>query len=176
MTIVADSGPLIALAKIGGLAELFDLHPLIITPPAVFEETVREGRYVQAPDADLLQSEYDAGRLRVEELRGQTPPRIRQLGRGERESIQLALERKAEWLLADDLEARQSATSLFATSPASTRVKGTLGIITSAYIEGLATLDHAIDLLTAIRSRQDVWISVELCRQVEATLRRAAAR
>ena len=49
MTVVADAGPLIALAKIGGLRTLFGLYPLIITPGAVYEETVREGHYARAP-------------------------------------------------------------------------------------------------------------------------------
>ncbi len=174
MTVVADAGPLIALAKIGGLRTLLDLYPQIITPAAVYEETVREGRRARAPDAALLQAKYDAGGLRVEALQGPVPASTRRLGRGERESIQLALQQRADWLLVDDLEARQSAVSRFASSGASTRVKGTLGVITSAYLEGVASLESAVRLLNAIRARGDIWISVELCQQVENVLLRAA--
>ena len=116
MTVVADAGPLIALAKVGGLGTLFDLYPEIITPPAVYEEAVHEGHYARAPDAALLQAEYEAGRLRVEAPRGPPPGGIGLLGTGERQSIHLALEQRAEWLLVDDLEARQSATRVFAAS------------------------------------------------------------
>ncbi len=174
MTVVADAGPLIALAKVGGLGTLFDLYPQIITAHAVYEEAVREGHYVQAPDAALLQAEYDTERLRIEALQGPPPSGIRLLGKGERESIHLALEQRAGWFLADDLEARECATNVFASAGAPTRVKGTLGIIISAFLEGSTSLERAIGPVNAIRSRGDIWISSELCRQVENVLLRAA--
>ena len=176
MTVVADAGPLIALAKIGGLELLFDLHPRIITPEAVYEETVREGHRVRAPDAAILQAGYEAGRLRIEAPKGNPPSGTQQLGRGERESIHLALEQQADWFLVDDFEARQSAVSSFAAAGATTRVKGTLGIITSAYVERVASLEDALKLLDAVRARGDIWISVELCRRVEEALLRAAGK
>lgn len=46
MTVVADSGPLIAFAKIGGLETLLGVYPRILTPRAVFEESVNEGEYL----------------------------------------------------------------------------------------------------------------------------------
>ncbi len=80
MTVVADAGPLIALAKIGGLETLFDLYPQIITPEAVYQEAVREGRRAGAPDAALLQAAYDDGALRLEALQGSLPTVTRRLG------------------------------------------------------------------------------------------------
>ncbi len=118
MTVVADAGPLIALAKIGGLGTLFNLYPQIVTPQAVYDEAVREGHRVLAPDAALLQAEYDAGHLLVEAIQNPLTTATRQLGRGERESIQLALQRRADWLLVDDFEARKSAIKAFASSAA----------------------------------------------------------
>ena len=38
MIIVADAGPLMALAKVNGLDVLFHLFPKILTPPAVYFE------------------------------------------------------------------------------------------------------------------------------------------
>jgi predicted nucleic acid-binding protein len=38
--VVADAGPLMALAKVDALAVLFRLYPKVLTPPAVYEETV----------------------------------------------------------------------------------------------------------------------------------------
>ncbi len=174
MTVVADAGPLIALAKIGGLSLLFDLYPQIITPQAVYEETVREGHRVRAPDATLLQAEYDAGRLQIEAPQGSLPSGTRRLGQGERESIHLALYKQADWFLVDDFEARQSAANAFVSAGALTRVKGTLGIITTACLEEVVSLESAIQLLGALRVREDIWIGAELCRQVEKALLRAA--
>lgn len=175
MTVVADAGPLIALAKIGGLELLFNLHPQIITPPAVFDEVVRDGHSIGAPDAALLEAEYEAGRLAVERL--ENPPILDagRLGLGERESIQLAADHQASWLLVDDLEAREAATGYFASTSTSTRIKGTLGVVTVGYLEGLLSLEDALALLEGIRSRADVWISTALCRRVEAALLRTEA-
>ena len=41
--IVSDAGPLMALAKTGGLAALFGLFPSVLTAPAVYEEVVAAG-------------------------------------------------------------------------------------------------------------------------------------
>ncbi len=174
MKVVADSGPLIAFAKIGGLDTLFGVYPLILSPRAVFDETVNEGEHLQAPDAALLRAEYENGRIRVEEPQGTPPSGTRFLGRGERASIQLAVQQDADWLLADDLEARHAAVREFAASEARTRVKGTLGIITSSFLGGSTSLQSALQLLEAIRFRKDIWISAELCQQVEGALRRLA--
>lgn len=171
--IIADSGPLIAFAKIGGISDLLNLYPRIVTPPAVYDETVKEGQYAKAPDAAILHAEYEKGRLRIEKAPGPTPETIRGLGRGELESIHLALHHRAQCLLADDLEARTAAMAVFDRYRAPTKVKGTLGIIASSYLTGRIAMDRAIELLTAIRSRKDIWISAELCAQVEHALLQA---
>ncbi len=86
MTVVADSGPLIALAKIGGLGTLFELYPVVVTPLAVYEETVRQGHYAQAADAALLRGEYRSGRLRIEERVGESRSESRSQSRASRGS------------------------------------------------------------------------------------------
>ncbi len=166
MTVVADAGPLIALAKIGGLGTLFNLYPQIVTPQAVYDEAVREGHRVLAPDAALLQAEYDAGHLLVEAIQNPLTTATRQLGRGERESIQLALQRRADWLLVDDFEARKSAIKAFASSAARTRVKGTLGIVTSAYIEGSVSLcTRSVEKRSQLRASINAPTSAACCLQ-----------
>lgn len=40
LTMVVDAGPLIALAKTGGLETLFRLHPRVLIPPAVRDEAI----------------------------------------------------------------------------------------------------------------------------------------
>lgn len=54
MTAVADAGPLIALAKIGGLETLHRLHPEVFIPPAVHWETIEQGLARGEPDAAAL--------------------------------------------------------------------------------------------------------------------------
>lgn len=171
MTIVADSGPLIALAKVDGLGILFDLYPRILTSQAVYDETVQQGHLVRAADASQLEYAYETQKLRIEPLPDPVRNEIEHLGLGERESIQLALGKHADWLLVDDFEARQAALETFENAHVPTRVKGTLGVITSAFVDGLVSIDAAIQKLTTLRSRDDIWISSELCQQVELTLK-----
>ncbi len=45
-------------------------------------------------------------------------------------------------------------------------VKGTLGVIIQAYHRGLLELNDAESIIEAIMSREDIWISEELCRRV----------
>lgn len=54
MTVVSDAGPLIALAKIGGLKTLHRLYPRILIAPAVYREAVEVGLHRGDPDADAL--------------------------------------------------------------------------------------------------------------------------
>jgi len=63
LTVVADAGPLIALAKIDGLEPLFRLYPHVSIPPAVHDEAIRSGGERGATDA--VQSEGNARRDRV---------------------------------------------------------------------------------------------------------------
>ena len=66
MKIVSDAGPLMALAKVDGLAVLFRLFPRILIPPAVYEETVVAGQRLGALDAALVKAHQAdaAGNLR----------------------------------------------------------------------------------------------------------------
>lgn len=53
MIAVSDSGPLMALAKVGGLELLFQLFQRVVATPAVYAETVVAGRRLGASDARL---------------------------------------------------------------------------------------------------------------------------
>lgn len=85
----------------------------------------------------------------------------------------MAAELGAEWLLADDLEARHLAEETFQSAGARTCVKGTLGVIVSAYLARNVALPDALRLVETIEKRPDIWVSRKLCRQVEALLRSA---
>jgi len=92
------------------------------------------------------------------------------LHRGEDESIRLAIELRADWLLVDDLVARRAALANFAASGAPAAVKGTLGVVVTAYQQKHLTRQQSIDLVNALKARPDVWISDDLCDRVIRTL------
>lgn len=171
MTIVSDAGPLMALAKVGGLDALFRLSPTILTPPAVYEELVTAGLRLGAPDAALLLSHYQAGDLKVLPPAASSLSIPALLGPGEEQSILLAIEQRAVWLLMDDLDARRSALANLAAAGSDTRLKGTLGVILAAHEQGHLSREQAIGLLEAIRHRPDIWISDGLCDQVLGLIR-----
>ncbi len=99
MIVVSDAGPLMALAKTAGLDALFSLFPSIITPSAVYGEVVTAGLRLSALDAMLLRECYQSGKLTVQSPQGASLPLPSFLGRGEEESILLAIERHAAWFL-----------------------------------------------------------------------------
>jgi predicted nucleic acid-binding protein len=51
MTVVADTGPLIALAKIEKVYLLHDLYQQVVTGPTVYTEAVTAGLAMNAADA-----------------------------------------------------------------------------------------------------------------------------
>jgi len=155
-----------ALAKTGGLEALFHLSPSILAPPAVYEEVVTAGLRLGASDALLLQELYSSGDLAVEKPVASSLPLRVFLGKGEEESILLAIERKATWLLVDDLDARRAAAACFESTGVKARVKGTLGIVLSACQEGGMSTRKGIGIVSALMQRPDIWISSRLCERV----------
>ena len=170
VSVVSDSGPLMALAKTGGLGVLFRLFPSVLTPPAVYEELVTEGLRLGAPDALLLQEEFHSARLTVRRPASSSLPRPDPLGRGEEESILLAIELRAPWLLVDDLDARRAAVSNFEAVGVATRVKGTLGVIVSACQAGILSREAARGMIVTLSEQPDIWISSRLCDRAMAEL------
>jgi predicted nucleic acid-binding protein len=161
-----------ALAKVGGLDALFRLYPEILTAPAVYAEVVTEGLRVGAPDAALLDLRYRSRELAVISPMVQSLPVPELLGPGEQQSIQLAIEHRANWLLIDDLDARRAAHANLAAARVETGLKGTLGVILSAHEHGHLSKEKAFELLALIRQRQDIWISDQLCERATAILSR----
>ena len=120
MTIVSNSSPLIALARIQRLDLVPSIFERILIPPAVAREiapsipNLPPWASIQAPSAMS-----SASVLR------------RRLGDGEREALALAIELRADWIILDDLPARRSAQA------ASLNVIGTLGMLVAAKRAGL---------------------------------------
>ncbi len=173
MTVVADAGPLIALAKIGALDILFRLYPKVLIPPAVHREAIATGVDRGAPDALALLARWQAGDLETAASPDGPLPVVARLGRGEISAILLAIQRRAEWVLIDDLAARQTAERSFRAAQVTTGVKGTLGVIVSAFRAGHLSAPEGIDLVGAIGGRPDIWIHEQLRARVIESLREA---
>lgn len=126
--IVADSSPLIGLARIGKLDLLRRISRRILVPPAVWDEITVQGR--GAPGADEV-------RLAASWLEIKTPVSTSVaalklvLDRGEAEAIALAQSTETSLLLIDDAKARRVAQQL------GLRLIGTVGLLRRAKKIGL---------------------------------------
>lgn len=170
MIAVVDAGPLLALAKVNALNLLTRLYQQVVASPAVFTETVTAGLAQAVPDAALLNDAFTGRRLQVRAPQLSALPIPSLLHRGEDESIRLAIELRADWLIVDDLAARRAALANFASADVPTAVKGTLGVLVSCYQQQHLSRQQAIDLVNTLKARPDVWISDELCDQAIHTL------
>jgi len=126
--LVFDSSSLIALARVGRLDLLHELAGEVHIPGAVFEEVAehadeRPGS-AEVRSAPWIQVGRVLDRQAVEHLRGR-------LGRGEAESIVLARELEADFLVLDDAAARRVAEGEGA------RVIGLLGLLVHARERGM---------------------------------------
>ncbi|MBE7468648.1 MAG: hypothetical protein DPW09_25380 [Anaerolineae bacterium] len=172
MIVVADTGPLLALAKIGALELLRELYQPVITGPAVYTEAVTAGLAMNATDALILNEAYQRGELVVRRPGATQLAHSGSLHAGEVESIQLALKLPADWLLIDDFDARQLAQQHLTLAGLTVGLKGTLGILVTATQAQIVTPAQAIDLVKALKSRPDIWLSSDLCEAVIKTLQR----
>lgn len=173
MIVVADTGPLLALAKIEGLPLLAALYRQVLTGPTVYTEAVTAGLAMNAVDAIVLEQAYQVGLLLVQSPSPTPLPQPGLLHAGEVESIQLAIELKADYLLIDDLDARQAAQHNFDLLGLKTAIRGTLGVIVTAVQAGVMTPSQAIEQIQLLNNRVDVWLSSALCETVIKSLRRS---
>jgi predicted nucleic acid-binding protein len=173
--VVADTGPLLALAKVGTLDLLRELYQQVITGPAIYTEAVTAGLAMNAAAPSVLNETYQRGELIVRQPALTPLPHPDRLHAGEAESIRLAIDLQAEWLLIDDLDARQIAQQNFAVAGVSTGIKGTLGVIVTAVNAQVINPAQAIDWVKVLRDRPDIWLASSLCEQVINTLQRLAS-
>ena len=125
--IIADSGPLIALAIIGHLDLLRELYGRVLAPPAVWDEVTVQGRG--------LPGSHEVSQLAWLEIKAPEIPLLQALGilvdRGEAEAIALANALPDSTVLLDDARARRVAERF------GIRRIGTLGILRRAKKVGL---------------------------------------
>jgi len=136
MIVVSDSGPLIALAKIGKLNVLRELFGEIIIPKAVWIEVVERGK--GKPGSDEVKN---ANWIKVIEVKDELSVEIlrKEIEVGEAEAIILAKELNANLIILDEKIPRIIAKSLGLT------VIGSLAILFIAKKRGI--IEEDLDLL-----------------------------
>jgi len=87
---------------------------------------------------------------------------------GEVEVILLAQQQVADWVLIDNLHARKVARQL------GLRLRGTIGLLLTAFRAGHLSLQEFALLVQTIKSRPDFWISEHLCDQALTQARKEA--
>ena len=158
MKVVSNSGPLINLARVGQFTLLRNLFQHITIPPEVFEEVVVRG--VGQPGASETNNAQWITRG-VPEQSEVADILAAELDRGEAESIALALQEKADWLLIDERVGRRFAQRV------GLKVKGTLGVLLeSVRRDFIDDLQPLLDMLVA----KGTWIAPATSRRYLAKL------
>ena len=152
MRVVVNSTPLIALALVEQLELLRHLFDEIIIPVSVYEEIVQQGK--GRPGADAV-SRASWLQVRAPRREAALPPVLLGLDPGEMDVLLLAQELQADWVLIDEKLGRKTAEAL------GLRVKGTLGILLSAYRSRLLSRSKAESAIETL-SRSSVRVSPRL--------------
>ena len=167
-TVLCDSGPLIALAKVGRLRLLLDLWGIVHVTEEVYQEAVAFGHALGAPDALTIRLFWQKHKLPVipvpDNVLTAYQPSIT-LDPGERSTFAHALTLKHVLVLVDDEDARTEARRL------GLPVRGTIGVLVEAHRRALLTLPEIELLFNEISARPDIWISANLCARVLKSLR-----
>lgn len=153
MPVVSDTSPVLNLAIIGRLDLLHQQFGKVWLPQAVTDELRIEQ---DLPGSAAVRQAWQAGWLASEPVKDRVRVAIlqRDLDPGEAEAIALALQKRADWLLLDERDARRVAKSL------GLKVTGVLGILLRARLAGqLPSLREAMDQL---RDLADFRISADL--------------
>jgi uncharacterized protein len=139
--VISDASPIISLSAVGQLSLLQQLYGKILIPESVGREITEGGSGQPGADdlrtADWIEIRPVGDSFLVRLLDGE-------LDRGEAEAIALALELRADVLLADERRARRIAARL------GLSVVGVLGVLIEAKKAGLIPMVQPIveDLLT----------------------------
>ncbi len=148
--IIANSTPLIALAKLSRLDLLPKIYNQVTIPRAVYEEVTISG-YEKDGLAEIKKAEW----LKIKEVKEYKLKKLLQmeLGKGESEVIALACELNADLVIIDENRGREIARMF------GLKVTGTIGIIIEAKRRGLlsSVQENLGELINA-----GIWIGNDL--------------
>lgn len=148
MIVVADTTPINYLVLTGRVDLLRQLFAIVVVPTAVYNELAHSA----APNVVRDWVQNSPAWLRVQSVDPPAESDLDDLDDGEREAILLAEQIRADYLLADETEARREAAKR------KLPVIGTLGILRKAAHAGLTDLPSALDDL----KRTSFYINPEL--------------
>ena len=169
ITAVSDSGPLMALAKLGVLSKVYLVYPMLTISETVYYEVVTSGLAIGAKDAAELDKFCRSKQIVIfpsNKIKEVSLDMLSELHKGEIETIKIALQLSADYLLIDDFDARQVADANLQKMSAATTLKGTLGILVELYQKKLIFKSQLKEYLEEIKRRRDIWISARLCQKL----------
>ena len=158
--VASNAGPLIVLGKLNLLHLLGKLYRNVYIPNEVYKEVVVNGIRFGCIDAfrvrlligdTLIVKEATPARMGTYDVR---------IDEGEIETIELPIRIDADLVLIDDWNARVEARNQ------GLAVKGTLGVLYSAYKAKLIDFKQFENTLREIAHRGDIWINEDLCMKV----------
>ena len=157
MNIISDSSPLILLSKLKQLELLKELYDDIWIPREVYKEVVikgKEGGYSDAYEVERNIEKF----IHIKELDDEHSRRAEDikssLGSGESEALMLAVQEKAEILLADDMEVRKMAKNK------GISCRSTLGILLEALKKDVLDLESYVESIEELSTLS--WMSPEV--------------
>jgi len=151
--VVSNTSPLIFLSKIDAFELLAQCFEEIAIPNAVTTEL----KALVPPDFIIRKTISELGNSYVEGALGV-------LHRGELEAIVLALETKADFILLDDLIARNKATR------SGLNVMGTVGVLKLANSKGLLTAKETSDYYDLLVNKHGLFLSYKILQQLKSSL------
>lgn len=140
MIVVSNTTPLIGLAVIGQFDLLHQLFGEIYIAQAVYDEVVIAGSELEGAKREV----YTASWIKTIPVQDQLAVDVLldELDRGEAETIVLARELNADWVLMDEKKGRRKLTQL------GIQKVGTVGILLKAKQEGMIqTLQPSLEML-----------------------------
>ncbi|MHA1250874.1 MAG: hypothetical protein ACTSRP_12855 [Candidatus Helarchaeota archaeon] len=111
MMLISNSSPIIHLTRIGKIEYLISKEKKILIPNEVYKEVVIQGKQKDYLEAFLIEKYINNGKIEVIELKDFNKEKYPPLGKGEIESLELALKMKC-LLIIDDKKARNIAKIL----------------------------------------------------------------
>lgn len=159
--VIADSGPLVALAKLDHLNLLAQLFGMVLIPEAVYQECLAKSGL----DSQRIQQAVDNQQLKLIIGIADSADNLklsRSLGDGEQAAIRLALQQKTSLLILDDQLARKQAAKLGLAFIGTVRL-----LVIAEQHQLLASAEQAVEALQQAGYR----VSQEILQRVYASKR-----